>query len=183
MAKTKKEKKQFRGQLDNEEVLYVFRKHPIVMRKGLIFFMVAILLGTIPSFIEPEYSVLYGGLAIGFFVGLVLILPSWIYWYFTVYIMTNQRFIQQVQKGFFKKSYSDISLKHVQSLNYEVYGMQETLLGYGSLMIQTYLGDIVINDVHHPDKIVDALFEILREYGSVVEDVEQEAEISSRNNH
>jgi hypothetical protein len=29
--------KYFPDQFDDEEVLYVFRKHPIVMRKGLIF--------------------------------------------------------------------------------------------------------------------------------------------------
>ena len=178
----KKEKKQFRGQYEDEEVLYVFRKHPVIMRKGLIFFMLAILLGTVPSFIKPEFSYLYGGLAAGFLLGVVLIFPSWIYWYFTVYITTDQRFIQQVQKGFFKKSYSDIALKHVQSLNYEVYGMQETLLGYGSIMIQTYLGDIVIHDVHHPDKIVDAMFVILREHGAVLSDIDNDADIASRSN-
>lgn len=179
----KNQNKQFKGQYDDEEVLYVFRKHPVVMRKGLILFMVAILLGTIPSFIKPEFSYLYGGLAAGFVLGIIVMFPSWIYWYFTVYIMTNQRFIQQVQKGFFKRSYSDIALKHVQSLNYEVYGVQETLLGFGSLMIQTYLGDIVIRDVHHPEKITNALFEILREHGAVVDNPSDEAEITSRNNH
>jgi uncharacterized membrane protein YdbT with pleckstrin-like domain len=183
VAKTEKQKKQFKGQYDNEEVLYVFRKHPVVMRKGLILFMFAILLGTVPSFIKPEFSYLYGGLAAGFILGVIVAFPSWIYWYFTVYIMTDQRFIQQVQKGFFKKSYSDIALKHVQSLNYEIYGMQETLLGYGSLMIQTYLGDIVIHNVHHPEKITNSLFEILREHGAVIDDVETEAEKASRNSH
>jgi hypothetical protein len=179
----KNQKKQFKGQYDNEEVLYVFRKHPVVMRKGLILFMVAILLGTIPSFIKPEFSYLYGGLAAGFVLGIIVMFPSWIYWYFTVYIMTDQRFIQQVQRGFFKKSYSDIALKHVQSLNYEIYGVQETLLGYGSLMIQTYLGDIIIHDVHHPEKITNSLFEILREHGAVIDDPVGEAELTSRNNH
>jgi hypothetical protein len=183
MVKAKKQKKDFKGQYDNEEVLYVFRKHPVVMRKGLILFMLAILLGTIPSFIKPEFSYLYGGLAAGFLLGVIVMFPSWIYWYFTVYIMTDQRFIQQIQKGFFKKSYSDIALKHIQSLNYEIYGLQETLLGFGSIMIQTYLGDIVIHDVHHPGKITNSLFEILREHGSIIEDVDAEAEITSRNNH
>jgi hypothetical protein len=183
MSTSTKENKQFKGQYDNEEVLYVFRKHPVVMRKGLILFMIAILLGTIPSFIKPEFSYLYGGLAAGFVLGIIVMFPSWIYWYFTVYIMTDQRFIQQVQKGFFKKSYSDIALKHVQSLNYEIYGIQETLLGFGSLMIQTYLGDIIIHDVHHPEKITNSLFEILREHGAVIDEPTGEAEITSRNNH
>jgi hypothetical protein len=61
--------------------------------------------------------------------------------------------------------------------------VQETLLGYGSLMIQTYLGDIIIHDVHHPEKITNSLFEILREHGAVIDEAAGEAEKTSRNNH
>ena len=53
----------FRGQYDDEEVLFMFRKHPVVMRKGLILFMLAILLGTIPSFVKPEMSYYFGASA------------------------------------------------------------------------------------------------------------------------
>jgi hypothetical protein len=168
-VKNKEAKKQFKGQYDDEELLLVFRKHPIVMRKGLILLMIAILIGTIPSFIKPEFSYLYGGLAAGFLLGIIIAFPSWIYWYFSTYIMTSQRFIQITQKGFFHRTVSDIGVKHIQSVNYQVAGVQETLLGYGSILIQTYLGDILINDVHHPEKIMNELFGVLREYGNVTE--------------
>ena len=98
MAKTA-----FRGQYEGEEVLYVFRKHPVVMRKGLILFMIAILLGTLPSFIKPEMSYFVGGLVGGLVLGIAVMFPSWIYWYFSVYIVTDQRFIQSTQKGFLTK--------------------------------------------------------------------------------
>lgn len=178
---TKGKNKQFKGQMDDEEVMLVFRKHPVVMRKGLILFMFAVLIGTIPSFIKPVYSYLFGGLAAGFVLGVIVMFPSWIYWYFSVYIMTNQRFIQIIQKGFFHRSVSDIGIKHVQSVNYQISGVQETLLGYGSVLIQTYLGDILINDVHHPEKIMNELFAVLREYGNVNDSEEvAEALITSR---
>ena len=64
----------FRGQYDDEEVLFMFRKHPVVMRKGLILFMLAILLGTIPSFVKPEMSYFFGGLAGGFILGILVML-------------------------------------------------------------------------------------------------------------
>jgi hypothetical protein len=180
----KKINKDFKGQYDDEDVLYVFRKHPVVMRKGLILFMFAILLGTIPSFIKPELSYFYGGIGAGFVLGLIVAFPSWIYWYFSVYVMTNQRFIQTTQKGFFHKSVSDIGIKHIQSVNYQVSGVQETLLGYGSVLVQTYLGDILIHDVHHPEKVTNDLFGILREYGSVdshnIDDVDDEEEVGQK---
>ena len=37
--------KYFADQMDDEDVLFVFRKHPVVMRKGLVISMVALLLG------------------------------------------------------------------------------------------------------------------------------------------
>ena len=168
MVKAKKtEGKQFRGQYDDEEVLYVFKKHPVVMRKGLILFMFAVLLGTLPSFIWVTEAVLFSGIAIGFVVGLLVALPSWVYWYFSVNIMTDQRFIQSTQKGFFHKTVSDTGIKHIQSINFQVAGIQETILGFGSILIQTYLGDILIKDVHHPEQVTNELFDILREHGSV----------------
>lgn len=170
--------KQFRDQYDDEEVLMVFRKHPVVMRRGLIYFMIAILLGTIPSFIKPELSYFYGGLAIGFLVGLLVAFPSWINWYFSVFIVTDQRFIQITQKGLFKKSFSDIGIQHIQSVNYQVVGLQETLLGFGTIMIQTYLGDMIIHDIHHPGSTSKELSHILREHGAVLvqQDIRKEAQ-------
>ncbi len=154
--------KYFADQFDDEEVLYVFKKHPVVMRKGLIISMLALLLGTIPGYITLEFSYFYGGLAGGVLLSALLFLPSWINWNFSVFIVTDQRFIQMTQKGLFSKSFVDIGLSKIQSVNYEVKGLQETLLGFGTILIQTYMGDLVIHDVHHPSKINKKLNEILR---------------------
>ncbi|HET7639113.1 MAG TPA: hypothetical protein VFK47_10275, partial [Ktedonobacteraceae bacterium] len=50
-------------------------------------------------------------------------------------------------------------------VNYEVSGLQETLLGFGTIMMQTFVGDLVIHDVHHPAATQKKLLEILREHG------------------
>jgi hypothetical protein len=160
--------KYFADQMDDEEVLFVFRKHPIVMRKGIVFGMLALLLGTIPSFIKPEFSYLYGGLAAGFVLGILVFFPSWIAWYYSIFIITDQRLIQITQKGLFHRSVVDLGLNQIQMVNYEVSGFQETLLGFGTIMMQTYLGDLIIHDVHHPAKIQKKLLGILREQGVLV---------------
>lgn len=41
--------KYFEDQFDDEEVLFVFRKHPVVMRRGFIAAMFVLLLGSVPS--------------------------------------------------------------------------------------------------------------------------------------
>lgn len=159
--------KYFADQFDDEEVLYVFRKHPVVQRKGLVYGMLGILAGTIPGLIKPEYSWFFGGLAGGLVLGALLYLPSWIAWYYSLFIVTDQRFIQITQKGLFHRSVVDIGLNQIQMVNYEVAGLQETLLGYGTIMMQTLMGDLVIHDVHHPPKIQKRLINILREQGII----------------
>lgn len=160
-----REHKYFDDQLDGEEVLFVFRKHPVVMRKGLVIAMLAILLGTLPALIKPEYIYLFGGLAAGFVLSILVFMPSWISWNYSVFIVTDQRLIQITQKGFWRRSVVDIGLPQIQMVNYEVGGLQETMLGYGTIMMQTFVGDLVIHDVHHPEKIQKKLLTILRDKG------------------
>ena len=60
---------------------------------------------------------------------------------------------------------ADIALNQIQSVNYEVAGLQETLLGFGTIKMQTYIGDVTIHEVHHPAKLQKKLVGILRELG------------------
>lgn len=157
--------KYFADQFDDEEVLLVFRKHPVVMRRGFIVAMVILLLGSVPSLFNPTYATYFLGMAAAIFVGGLVMLPSWISWYFSVFIVTDQRLIQITQKGLFNRSVIDMRLSQIQMVNYQIAGLQETLLGFGTIMMQTYVGDLVIHEIHHPAKIQKKLLEILRDEG------------------
>lgn len=157
--------KYFDDQFDDEEMLMLFRKHPVVMRKALIFGSLALLAGVVPSLIKPTFEMFFIGLGIGFLIMLVIIFYSWIGWWFSVYIVTNQRFIQISQKGLWKRSVVDIGIDKIQTVSYQVNGLQETMLGFGTMVIQTYVGELVIHDVHHPKKVQKRLSHILRELG------------------
>ncbi|MET0779685.1 MAG: PH domain-containing protein [Candidatus Saccharimonadales bacterium] len=157
--------KYFEDQFDDEEVLFVFRKHPVVMRKGLIFGMLAILLGTVPALVTLEYTTYFIGLGAGLVLGCLVFLPSWIAWHFSVFIVTDQRLIQITQKGLFHRSVIDMGLSQIQMVNYQVSGLQETLLGFGTIMMQTFVGDLVIHDIHHPAAIQKKLLEVLKQQG------------------
>lgn len=165
--------KYFADQFDDEEVLYVFRKHPIVMRKGLIIGMVAWLVGPVYTLgltylrpnNYPSVTFFFMSLILSIVFGILLIVPSWIGWYFSVFIVTDQRLIQITQKGLFKRSVVDMGLGQIQMVNYDVSGLQETLLGFGTITMQTLVGDLVIHDIHHPEKIQKKLLRILRDSG------------------
>jgi hypothetical protein len=165
--------KYFEDQMEGEDVLLVFRKHPIVMRVGLILAAFGMLAGPVYTFVltyarpndPPTMTFFFMSLLASLVLSGILFFPSWLGWYYSVFIITNQRLIQITQKGFFHRSVVDLSLPQIQMVNYEVAGLQETLLGFGTIMLQTYLGDLVIHDVHHPAKIQKKLLGILRDNG------------------
>jgi len=156
--------KYFKEQFDDEEVKLVFRKHPIVMRKGLILASFAVLLGVIPALIKPQYNYLFIGLAAGFVLAAIAMFPYWIRWYFSVYIMTDKRFIQQT-RSLLQVNVVDLGLDQVQMINYQISGLEETLLRFGTIVVQTYVGDLVIHNVHHPAAIQKQMVGVLRELG------------------
>ncbi|MBI2009259.1 PH domain-containing protein [Candidatus Saccharibacteria bacterium] len=156
--------KYFKEQFDDEEVRLVFRKHPIVMRKGLLLASAGLLAGMIPALIKPEYNYFFGGLAAGFGLAMILIFPWWVRWYFSVYIMTDRRFIQQT-RSLLQINVVDIGLDQIQMINYQITGLEETVLQFGTIVVQTYVGDLVIHNVHHPEKVQAKMVHILRDLG------------------
>ena len=170
--------KYFPDQFDDEEVLYVFRKHPIVMRKGLIWGSFGLLVGPLYTLIltyvhpnnPPSMNFFYLSFLFSVVLAGILFFPSWMSWYYSVFIVTDKRFIQITQKGFFHRSVVDMGLTQIQMVNYEVSGLQETLLGFGTIMMQTIVGDLVIHYLHHPQKIQKRMLEILRKEGVTVAD-------------
>lgn len=172
--------KYFADQFDDEEVLFIFRKHPIVMRKALILACACLLIGPVYTMVLT-YTRPLNPPSMGFFglsllasavIGAIVMFPKWIGWYFSVYIVTDQRFIQITQRGLFHRSVVDMTLNQIQMVNYEISGLQQTLFGFGTIIMQTIVGDLVIHEVHHPATIQKKLLEILRTNGNTVAEPE-----------
>lgn len=158
MAKDDKTAKlDFEGQRPGEEVLFVFRRHIIAMRKGFWLLLIPFAISAIPPLIWQDNLVLLllpaGGLALG----LILFFYHYIMWYFTVYIVTNQRIRQVTQKGFFGKDVVELRLSKIQNISYNIPGFTGEVFGFGTIVIQTFVGDLVIRNVEHPDKIFHKL--------------------------
>ena len=152
----------FDGQREGEEVKFVFRRHIVTAKKGLFFFIIMCVVGAIPMLIWRDNINMFW-----FFSGMVIIgalgmLYAYILWYFSLYIVTDQRIRQISQKGIFKKTVVDLGLEKIQSISYGVPGIFAGILGYGTILIQTGVGDLVISQVRKPAKIHDKLENILK---------------------
>ena len=147
----------FEGQRPGEEVLFIFRRHIIAMRKGFYLLLIPLVLTSIPPLIWQDNLELFwlpvGGLALG----LILFFYHWMMWYFTVYLVTTQRIRQITQRGFFGKDVVELRLSKIQNISYNIPGFSGEIFGYGTIVIQTFVGDLVIRNVEHPDKTYNKL--------------------------
>lgn len=167
--------KLFEGQRDDEEIVEVFRRHIIAMRKGFYLLLIPFLLGSLPFLIiQTNIELLYLSIG-GFALGLLLFAYQWVGWYYTYFILTNQRVRQVSQKGFFGKSVVDLGLSKIQNVSYNIPGFSGEVFGFGTIVIQTYVGDLVIDRIHHPDKIYNKLQDAVTLAGGGMSDDQEEA--------
>ncbi len=147
----------FEGQRQGEEVIYVFRRHILTSIKGLFFLIFMVAVGFAPILIWPDNQnmvfiwmgfVMLGLLGLGY---------SYLLWYFSFYILTDQRLRQIRQKGLFRKTVVDLSLENIQSASFGVPGVLGSIFNYGTILIQTGAGDLVLSMVSHPEKVYNEI--------------------------
>lgn len=156
-------KTQFEGQREGETVVLVFRRHIIAMRKGFYLFLGPFAVLSLPVFIWQDSLWMLIFPLIGFVVGLFLFLYHFILWYFTVFIVTDQRVRQITQYGFFGKDVVEIKLSKIQSISYHIPGFFGEIFKFGNIIIQTFVGDLLIKNVENPSKVYEALQDAVNE--------------------
>ena len=149
--------RQFDGQRDGERLLFVFRRHIIAMRKGLYLLLGSMALGSLPFLIWQDNLNLLWVFMGSFLVGLTLFFYHFLMWFYTYYIVTDQRIRQITQHGFFGKDVIELKLSKIQNISYNIPGFSGEMFKFGTIVIQTFVGDLVIKNVEHPDNIYNKL--------------------------
>ena len=147
----------FEGQRDGEELLFVFRRHIIAMRKGFYWILIPLAVAAIPVLIWPN-SLWILLLPLGALVfGGIMFFYHFLMWYYTYYIVTDQRIRQVTQHGFFGKDVVELKLAKIQNISYNIPGFSGEIFKFGTIIIQTFVGDLVISNVDHPDNVYNQL--------------------------
>ena len=156
--------KAFDGQREGEKVVLVFRRHILTSARGFLWLVVVSGLSVLPV-------VLWGGrmlpmMICGFVLGVVGWLYAYMLWYYSVYIVTNERLRQVNQKGLFKKSVTDVALVKIENVSYKVPGVMGGVMGYGTLLIQTMVGDMTVSMVRKPEKVYNKIQNVIAKAGN-----------------
>ncbi|MDO4987060.1 MAG: PH domain-containing protein [Candidatus Saccharibacteria bacterium] len=147
----------FEGQRENEKVALVFRRHISTAKGGLFWLVIVMGLGYLPMIMWPGQQVMFWIFFGATILGILGFCYSLMLWYFSLYIVTDQRIRQVVQKGLFRKTVVDLGLDKVASISMNVPGLLAGLGNYGTIIIQTAVGDLVISKVKNVKKVYDAM--------------------------
>lgn len=155
---------EFDGQREGEEVELVFRRHILTAWRGMFGLVLMGAIGFIPMLIWRENQELFF-LWLGFLaIGLVYALNIYMKWYFSYFLVTNQRLRQVKQEGFFRKEVVDLGLDKILTIKYKT-GVLGGIFGYGTLTLQTQVGGTVITMVRKPQKIYNILQDLANKAG------------------
>jgi hypothetical protein len=165
----------FEDQRPDENVILLLRKHwlthllPLVSL--IIVFIVPILtwflvINQLPFFEDLSTQVVVLGAVVWFLLGIFFIAYHWLDWYLDIYVVTDQRVIDITQNGLFHRIVGETSLDNIQDVIYEIKGFKQTLFNYGNVMIHTAgpSGDIVFEEVEHPQRVQRVLLEAAEHY-------------------
>ena len=86
------------------------------------------------------------------------------YW-LDLWVVTNRRILHIEQKGLFHREVAELELSRIQDLTSETQGIVATLLGYGTLSVQTAGEEprFVFHDIPHPDSVRAVIMNALKE--------------------
>lgn len=107
---------------------------------------------------------------------MLVFLYNFIMWYFTVYIVTSERIRQVTQIGLFGKDVVELRLAKIQNISYNIPGFSGEVFKFGTIVIQTFVGDLVIRMVEHPSDIYNKLQDAVHKatIGSKIEEEYEE---------
>lgn len=150
-------KAEFEGQREGERVELVVREKITTAWRGLAWLILLIGLGYIPMLVwrgEQMWFFVWLG-----FLGLGVVCLLWAYmkWYFSYYLITNQRIRRVVQKGLFRKDVVDLGLDKVLGLCYKT-----GVLG-GAIALKTRAGTMVMKKIKDPEKVYNVLQDLMSE--------------------
>lgn len=158
----------FETQEEKEDVVLFLRQHPIVNVPWIIGAIVMLIAPTVLFPFIFSFLPIAGALPVGYMiVGTVFwyvatfgfILGNFLYWFFNIYIVTNERVVDIDFLYLLYKRFSQAELTKIQDLSYASGGILATVFDYGNVIIETAgeAPNLEFEKVPHPEKVVETI--------------------------
>lgn len=158
----------FETQEAEETVVLFLRQHLVV---NVPWIAIAILMALAPTIVFPfilaffrvpvgiPVSYVVVGMAFWYVATFGFILANFLYWFFNIYIVSNQRIVDIDFLYLLYKQFSQAELGRIQDITYTTGGIFAALFNYGNVYIQTAgeLPNLEFEKVPHPDQVVETI--------------------------
>ena len=96
---------------------------------------------------------------------LTLIFERFLMWFFSVNIVTDERFIDVDFYGLLFKHVGVAQLENIEDVNYFQKGVMASFFNFGDILIQTaaQMPEFIFNKVPNPDKVVKVISELIQQ--------------------
>jgi len=166
-AKTPKQLR-FETQEKQEVIILFLRQHLIVLIPWLVvgvvlFLAPTILFPIIHSFVSKTWTIPVGYVIVGTVFWYVLsfgfILSKFLFWFFNIFIVTNERIVDIDFVNLLHKDISETQLERVQDISYKTSGILATMFNFGDVTIQTAgeMPNFMFERVPRPSEVVDII--------------------------
>jgi uncharacterized membrane protein YdbT with pleckstrin-like domain len=158
----------FETQTEEETVELFLRQHFVVNVPWII---LSIILFVVPTFLEPllmraippSFAVPAGywivGTASWYVAAFGFTLANFLYWFFNIYIVTNERVVDIDFYYLLYKRFSEAELNKIQDISYSSGGLAATVFDYGNVVVETAgeTPNLEFDKVPHPQRIVSTI--------------------------
>jgi membrane protein YdbS with pleckstrin-like domain len=159
-------KNSFEGQLPDEKVVFLTRKHWFTIFVPLFF---AFILAVLPfalyfsinslDFYSVAPSVYWFFVSVYFLILWNMTFYSIMIYFLNTLIVTNKRIIENKQKGFFKHTVNELEIDKIQDISVKVFGPLAEFLGFGNIEVQSAgaQAKFFFNQMPDPEKIKEII--------------------------
>ncbi|MDD5605927.1 MAG: PH domain-containing protein [Patescibacteria group bacterium] len=159
----------FPGQRDNEEIVMVIYKHWYIavapMLKALLIillsFFLPVILGVAFFIFNYALSAAIYYLWILFWVGYIFY--AYNNWLQDKFVVTDQRIVKIDQRGVFNRTVFETELNKIQNLTHSTKGMFATFFNFGTVIVQTTVGELTLDYVPNPVYIKEEIIQLTKE--------------------
>ncbi len=159
----------FVTQQEDEEIVLLLRAHPIT---NVPWILLAVLMLVLPSvilggglFAAVPGKFLFIGKLVWYLMALVFILEKILYWYYSVFIVTNERLVDIDFYNLMYRMITYANLNHIEEPASATGGFIRSLFHYGDVWVTTASEKPTIEalNVPYPDKVVDIISRLAEE--------------------
>jgi uncharacterized membrane protein YdbT with pleckstrin-like domain len=159
----------FNGQDSGEQIILMVRRHPAVYIPHALLFLLLLIS---PAFLFPIYNQILGPANLGLWLGssLVIILfaitlavDSYLKWYYTVNIITDERIIDVDFNNILYHKFAEAQLEKIEDVSHKPVGIFSSIFDYGNVYIQTAGAkpEFVFDSVPRARDVQDTLLDLL----------------------